>query len=85
MKIMVAGGSGFLGSYVVDALVSTGHDVSIFDRKESAYRNPRAGLILGDVLDAAALNTAVSGHDVVYNIAGLADLNMNRSTSRSRP
>ena len=75
MNVLVVGGSGFLGSYVVDALVARGHDVTIFDKTSNSYQNPKAKLIIGDVMDAAAVNMAVSGHDVVYNFAGLADLN----------
>lgn len=75
MKVLVVGGSGFLGSYVADELIACGHDVTVFDRKESAYRNPKAALIIGDVMDAQAVKNSVSGHDVVYNFAGLADLN----------
>lgn len=75
MKILVAGGSGFLGSYVVDELVGRGHDVTIFDLRESPFKNPKASLILGDVMDKRSVQNAISGHDVVYNFAGLADLN----------
>ena len=35
MKVLVFGGAGFLGSYVVDELITRGHDVSIFDIKLS--------------------------------------------------
>ena len=37
MKIAVAGGLGFVGSYIVPRLISAGHDVTVFDsRKESS-------------------------------------------------
>ena len=31
MKVLVFGGAGFLGSYVVDELIARGHEVTVFD------------------------------------------------------
>ncbi len=75
MRIIVFGGSGFLGSYVVDELIARGHEVSVFDCQRSSHNNSRANVILGDLLDSAAVTNAVQGHQIVYNFAGLADLN----------
>lgn len=76
MNTLVVGGSGFLGSYVVDELIGRGHEVTVFDSNLPPYPNTKAALICGDVMDAHAVKAAVSGHDVVYNFAGLADLNV---------
>ena len=38
MKIVVLGGSGFLGSHLCDLLSSKGHEVKIFDIKSSKYK-----------------------------------------------
>jgi UDP-glucose 4-epimerase len=73
-KALVFGGSGFLGSYVVDELVESGHEVTIFDLKPSAYA-PHVPYVRGDISDADAVRRAVAGHALVYNFAGLADLN----------
>jgi len=75
MKVLVFGGAGFLGSYVVDELITRGHDVSIFDIKPSPYVNGKATMIVGDIMDADAVRAAIQGQDAVYNFAGLADLN----------
>jgi len=77
MKVLVAGGAGFIGSYVVDALLERGHTVSIFDvqRPNNAVRKGKVRFIQGNILDVGAVSAAVAGHDVVYNFAGLADLN----------
>jgi UDP-glucose 4-epimerase len=77
-KALVFGGSGFLGSYVVDELVERGHDVTVFDISSPAARvthTDKITHIRGDIMDMDAVMTAVRGHDVVYNCAGLADLN----------
>lgn len=74
MKAIVFGGAGFLGSHVADALQDAGHDVTIFDIKRSPHRRAGQREIIGDILDEAAVARAVSGHDVVYNFAGFADI-----------
>ena len=75
MKVLVFGGAGFLGSYVVDELVSRGHAVTVFDRQPSRWAPPSVPTITGDILDRAAVTQAVDGFEIVYNFAGLADLN----------
>ena len=74
MKICVLGGSGFVGSHLCDQLTIAGHEVRIFDLVDSTWRMPSQQMILGDLLDPEALFDAVRGCDVVYNFAGLADL-----------
>lgn len=74
MKILVTGGSGFLGSHVADALTEAGHEVVLFDLHPSDYLQPTQKIIIGDVTDQAAVNAAVKGCDVVYHLAALADL-----------
>jgi UDP-glucose 4-epimerase len=75
MKILVFGGSGFLGSHVSDALSEAGHEVSIFDRKPSEWLRSNQKMIVGDLLDQDFVHACVKGYDVVYNFAALADLN----------
>jgi UDP-glucose 4-epimerase len=74
MKILVTGGAGFLGSHVSDALCDAGHHVSIFDICPSPYLREGQTMIIGDILDQQALLQAVSGCDIVYHFAGIADI-----------
>ncbi len=74
MKVIVFGGSGFLGSHVADALSKNGYDVAIFDLRKSEYLTDKQKMIIGDIRDARAVYEAVNGCDYVYNFAGLADL-----------
>jgi UDP-glucose 4-epimerase len=75
MKTIVFGGSGFLGSYVVDELTARGHDVVIFDRIPSPYR-PDLPFIQGDILKPETVSEAVQGCDYVYNLAGAANVEL---------
>lgn len=74
MKVIVFGGSGFLGSHVADALDDAGHDVSIYDIKYSPYLRPSQEMIVGDVLNPKDVEAAVKGCDIAYNFAGIADI-----------
>ncbi len=76
MKIIVFGGSGFLGSYVADVLTEAGHKVFIFDCRKSEYLKPGQKMIVGDITDQKAVEAAVKGCDVVYNFAAVADINL---------
>jgi len=74
MKVVIFGGSGFLGSHVADALTESGHDVTVFDLKPSPYINARQKMVVGDILDASAVARVLKGADYVYHYAGLSDL-----------
>ncbi len=75
MKAIVFGGSGFLGSHVADVLTEKGYSTILFDIRPSEYRiKDKQDLIIGDILDAESVMSAVKGCDVVYDFAGLADL-----------
>ncbi len=74
MKAIVFGGSGFLGSHVADALTAAGYDVRIFDLRESPYLREGQEMITGNILDREAVREAVTGCDIVYSFAGIADI-----------
>lgn len=74
MKSIVFGGSGFLGSHVADVLSEAGHEVKIFDTKVSPYLREDQEMIVGNILDLNHVIEAVTACGVVYNFAGIADL-----------
>ena len=74
-KAVVVGGSGFIGSYVADCLCEAGYQVTIYDRAQSNWLRNDQEMVIGDVLDADKLNSVITGAEVVYNFAALADLN----------
>ncbi len=80
-KVLVTGGSGFLGSHIADALSDNGYQVTVFDVVESPYLREDQEFILGDIRDADALKEQLRGFDYVYHLAALADLN----AAKTRP
>ncbi len=74
MKILVTGGSGFLGSHIADELTKRGHDVTIFDTHISKYLQKTQSIIIGNILDKNSLKSAIQGKDIVYHFAGIAGI-----------
>jgi nucleoside-diphosphate-sugar epimerase len=73
MKIAVTGGSGFIGSHLVERLVSEGHKVKAFARKTSNIKlleKLDVKLVYGDVTDRGSVERLVDDVDVVYHVAG---------------
>ena len=73
-KVVIFGGSGFLGSYVADELTSRGYDVIIADIKESPYLSEQQSFVHCNIMDVSAIETVLKGVAIIYNFAGLADI-----------
>ncbi len=80
-KVVVFGGSGFLGSHVADVLTAKGYNVVIFDRAVSPYLTPEQTMIVGDILDRDSVRDAVRDAEYVYHFAGIADI----AEAKSKP
>lgn len=82
MKIVVTGCAGFIGSNMVDRLLSLGHEVVGIDNfstgqrrfLENALASDRFRLVTADLLDEHALITAFAGGEAVYHFAANADV-----------
>ena len=70
MKVLVTGGTGYLGSALVGGLARAGHEPIVFARRATASTLPGT-LVDGDVRDAQALSDAVRGADAICHAAAL--------------
>ena len=74
MKILVTGGSGFIGSHIVDVLLEQGHQVKIYDIESPKY-GQACEFVKADVMDLVRLVRESAGHDAIYHIAAEANVN----------
>ena len=72
-KVIVFGGNGFIGSYVVEELLNNGFDVLSADLHSSKYVDDKY-FYKCDILDKNRVNELVKGAHIVYNFAGFANL-----------
>lgn len=76
-KVLVTGGAGFIGSFLVDALIEKGFEVIIFDNltsqvhngRKPKYLNKEAKFIRGDVRDYNAMKRVIQQSDAIYHLA----------------
>ena len=77
MRVLITGGSGFIGSHVVDRLRARGHEPRIFDLVPSPHHEPgEIDTMLGDLRDGDALRAALSGCGAVFHLAAVADVDL---------
>jgi len=76
MRVLVTGGSGFIGSHVVDKLRARGHEPVIYDLRPSPWHEAGSvDTVLGSITDREALERALHSCDAVAHLAAVADVN----------
>ncbi len=74
MRVAMIGGTGFVGSYIVDKLIETGHDVSLLVRQGSEHKARQPGLVrmvTGNIDSAESLTDTIAGCDAVIYCIGI--------------
>jgi NADH dehydrogenase len=74
MKVLVTGGTGFVGTHLVNRLLHEGHDVAVLARDPRKTRNRYnrpVETVPGDVLDRGSLEAAARGRDAVVHLVGV--------------
>lgn len=78
-NILVTGGAGFIGSFLVDELISRGYNVRILDNlekqvhqgKKPKYLNKKADFINGDIRKLSDLEKSIKGIDAIFHLAAV--------------
>ncbi len=76
MKHLIVGGTGTLGTELVDRLLADGHEVIVFSRdelkqQEMRKKYPFVRYVLGDIRDPRSINGIMQGVDTVFHVAAL--------------
>ena len=74
MRIAVTGGSGFIGSHVVDHLVAAGHEVVVIDHRVKPHRSDLDFEDV-DVLNLSSVIQATRGCDYIFHLAAVSNVN----------
>ena len=81
MKVFVTGGTGFVGSHIVSALVAAGHDVRLLVRRPeqvpvsfAPHGIVPADVVVGDVRDSHVVTRGIDGCDAVVHAAAVFSL-----------
>jgi len=85
LKILVTGGTGFVGTHVVNDLLRRKHDVAVLARHAESTRNRYnhpVTTLPGDVLDAASLARACAGREAVVHLVGIIHEEGNQTFDR---
>jgi len=74
-KIILLGGTGFVGRHLTAKLCALGHEVSVITRRRDRHRDllvlPTVRLVEGDVHNPALLQSEFQGHDTAINLVGI--------------
>ena len=79
MKILITGGSGFIGSHVSDILSKNGHQIINLDIKIPKWKKKKQNFIKGKTNNLILLKKILKKIDVVYHFAGFSNLSIAKS------
>jgi NADH dehydrogenase len=73
VRVLVTGGTGYVGSEVVASLVSAGHEVRALVRRTRTATPEGVEDVEGDVTDAASLTSAATGCEAIVHLVAILD------------
>ncbi len=74
MNCLVTGGAGFIGSNLVDELLSQGHNVICLDKNKDGYWNDKANNHVGDITNHELVGRLMKNIDCVFHLAAMVQI-----------
>ena len=71
-NVLITGGSGFIGSYVVDALVKNKYKVTILDLNHPKRKDVK--FIQGSILDKSIIRSTLKNINIIFHLAAVSDI-----------
>jgi UDP-glucose 4-epimerase len=71
-NVLITGGSGFIGSYVVDTLVENKYKVTILDLNQPKRKDVK--FIQGSILDKSIIRSALKNINIIFHLAAVSDI-----------
>ena len=87
MEALVTGGTGFIGSHVVDRLLAHGHRVRLYSRRTElpeSLAGKGVSLVPGDLRKPGSLQDAMNGVDVFYHIGEIRNTSLRAAQQNVR-
>src|SRR3972149_4668366 len=89
-KIIVTGGAGFIGSHIVDRLLTLGNQVTVIDNLSSGKmeflkahaRDPNFKFVKLDILEKEKLKKTIAEADMIYHLAANPDVRLGADDTR---
>ncbi len=90
LKTVVTGGAGFIGSHLVDKLLSSGNEVTALDNLSSGrmeflehhLQDPNFKFIKLDLLEPEKLKKAIQGADIIFHLAANPDVRLGAENTK---
>jgi UDP-glucose 4-epimerase len=74
MKILVIGGSGFIGLSLISQLLKEHYTVTVFDLAKPKIQNKKIKFIKGNINNSKLLEKIIKKNEIVYHLAGISDI-----------
>ena len=74
MRILIIGGSGFLGIHLAEELVKKGYKINILNIKKPKNLRKEINFFYGDIIQSKDLIKATKNCQIVFHLGGISDI-----------